>query len=56
MILKNTFTDLVKQLNAKTILIGYDHKFGKNRSADINYLIEFGKKYDFDVIEIKQKN
>ena len=34
-------------------MIGYDHKFGKNRSADINDLIEFGKKYDFDVIEIK---
>ena len=50
---KYVYEILVKQLNAKIILIGYDHKFGKNRSADINDLIEFGKKYDFDVIEIK---
>lgn len=44
---------LVQKLNAKIILIGHDHKFGRNRSADINDLIEFGKKYDFNVLEIK---
>ena len=44
---------LVKKLKAKIILIGYDHKFGKNRTADINDLILYGEKYDFKVIEIK---
>ena len=44
---------LVDQLKAKIVLIGYDHKFGKNRTADINNLKEYGKKYNFEVIEIK---
>jgi riboflavin kinase/FMN adenylyltransferase len=44
---------LVDQLRAKIVLIGYDHKFGKNRTADINNLKEYGIKYNFEVIEIK---
>ena len=44
---------LVKKLKAKIILIGYDHKFGKNRTADINDLKVYGEKYGFKVIEIK---
>ena len=44
---------LVKKLKAKIILIGYDHKFGKNRTADISDLKEYGEKYGFKVIEIK---
>ena len=44
---------LVDQLKAKIVLIGYDHKFGKNRTADINNLKEYGIKYHFEVIEIK---
>ena len=44
---------LVKKLKAKIILIGYDHKFGKNRTADITNLKIYGKKYGFKVIEIK---
>jgi riboflavin kinase/FMN adenylyltransferase len=46
---------LVNQLKAKIVLIGYDHKFGKNRTADINNLKEYGIKYNFEVIEIKAK-
>ena len=46
---------LVKKLKAKIILIGYDHKFGKNRTADITDLKIYGKKYGFKVIEIKAK-
>src|SRR5690606_12902763 len=34
------------------IIIGYDHRFGKNRNANINDLIEYGRKFDFEVIEI----
>lgn len=49
---------LVDRFNIKKIIIGYDHRFGKNRSADINDLIRFGKKYNFEVeqIEVKELN
>lgn len=43
---------LVDGLNAKQIIIGYDHRFGKNRRADINDLIAFGSQYQFKVEEI----
>lgn len=43
---------LVKQLAAKKIIIGYDHRFGKNRTADITDLKEYGKTYGFEVVEI----
>ena len=46
---------LVDQFNIGKIVIGYDHRFGKNRSADIHDLIEFGKKYHFDVEQISAK-
>lgn len=45
-------TVLVDQFNIGKIIIGYDHRFGKNRSADIHNLIEFGKKYHFHVEQI----
>ena len=44
---------LVNNLNLKKIIVGYNHRFGKNRSADINVLKYFSMKYDFEVIEIK---
>lgn len=43
---------LVDALNAKHIIIGYDHHFGKNRSANINDLKTFGKQFGFEVEEI----
>lgn len=43
---------LVDQFNIGKIIIGYDHRFGRNRSADIHDLIEFGKKYHFGVEQI----
>ena len=43
---------LVDQLKVKKIIIGHDHRFGKNRSANIDDLIVFGKKYNFDVEQI----
>lgn len=45
-------TLLVDTLNAKHIIIGYDHQFGKNRSANIDDLKIFGKQFSFDVDEI----
>lgn len=43
---------LVNQLKAKKIIIGYDHRFGRNRNANINDLITFGNTLDFEVEEI----
>lgn len=43
---------LVEKLNIKKIVIGYDHRFGRNRTATIEDLIEFGKNYGFEVEQI----
>lgn len=43
---------LVDKFNIKKIVIGYDHRFGKNRTADINDLIAFGNQYNFEVEQI----
>ncbi len=43
---------LVNQLKAKKIIIGYDHRFGRNRTANIENLKEFGLTYNFSVEEI----
>lgn len=43
---------LVDKLKIKTVIVGYDHHFGRNRSANINDLIEFGNEFNFNVIEI----
>jgi riboflavin kinase/FMN adenylyltransferase len=43
---------LVGKLNIQKIIIGHDHKFGKNRAADFNDLINFGKEFGFEVEEI----
>ena len=46
---------LVDQLSAKVVVIGYDHRFGINRSASIEELKEFAALFDFEVIEISKK-
>ena len=43
---------LVDQLNIHKIIIGYDHRFGENRSANITDLIHFGKQFNFEVEQI----
>ncbi|MEZ4970843.1 MAG: bifunctional riboflavin kinase/FAD synthetase [Flavobacteriaceae bacterium] len=43
---------LVDDLKTKKIIIGYDHRFGRNRNANINDLMAFGKAMDFEVEEI----
>lgn len=43
---------LVEKLNIQKIIIGYDHRFGRNRTANINDLIEFGREYNFLVEQI----
>ncbi|WP_425076202.1 bifunctional riboflavin kinase/FAD synthetase [Psychroserpens sp. S379A] len=49
-------TILVDELNAKHIIIGYDHHFGKNRSANIEDLKVFGKEFGFEVEEISAQD
>ena len=43
---------LVNGLGAKKVIIGYDHRFGRNRTATVNDLIEYGETYGFTVEEI----
>jgi riboflavin kinase/FMN adenylyltransferase len=43
---------LVNNIKAKRIIIGYDHRFGRNRNANIKDLISFGNTFDFEVEEI----
>jgi len=45
-------TILVDKFHIKKIIIGHDHRFGRNRSADINDLVAFGKIYNFEVEQI----
>ncbi|GAB2763560.1 bifunctional riboflavin kinase/FAD synthetase [Salinimicrobium soli] len=47
---------LVNKLRAKKIIIGYDHRFGRNRTADIHDLRKFGIEYGFDVEEISKQD
>lgn len=49
-------TILVDELNTKQIVIGYDHHFGKNRSANIKDLIEFAERFNFKVEEISAQD
>ena len=43
---------LVTSIGIKTLVIGYDHRFGKNREGSMDDLREFGQIYDFEVEEI----
>ena len=45
-------TVLVDKFNIQKIIIGYDHRFGRNRTANIDDLIDFGAKYNFEVEQI----
>ncbi len=46
---------LVRYFHPKVIVIGYDHRFGKGRIGDIEYLKRFQDKYGFIVIEISKQ-
>jgi riboflavin kinase/FMN adenylyltransferase len=45
-------TILVDRFHIQKIIIGHDHRFGRNRTANIDDLIAFGKQYDFEVEQI----
>ncbi|WP_072940982.1 bifunctional riboflavin kinase/FAD synthetase [Flavobacterium granuli] len=43
---------LVDQFHIHKIIIGHDHRFGRNRTANIDDLIRFGKQFGFEVEQI----
>lgn len=43
---------LIKKLNLKKLVIGYDHHFGRNREGNFEQLQEYGSLYGFTVDEI----
>ncbi|TYP76134.1 bifunctional riboflavin kinase/FAD synthetase [Aquimarina intermedia] len=47
---------LVKKLKARHVIIGYDHRFGRNRNSDITDLATFGMQNNFTVEEISKQD
>ena len=45
-------TVLVDRFHIHKIIIGHDHRFGRNRTANIDDLVSFGKQYNFEVEQI----
>lgn len=43
---------LVEKLNVKKVIVGYDHRFGRNREGSFENLMEMGEMFDFRVEEI----
>lgn len=46
---------LFEKFHPNTIIIGYDHKFGKHRSGDYHLLEKYGQELGFAVKEIPEK-
>ena len=47
---------LVKQIGTRKLVIGYDHRFGKNREGSFEQLKINGPQYGFDVEEISRQD
>jgi len=47
---------LVKKIGTKKIVIGYDHRFGKDRQGGFSDLQRLGPVYDFEVVEIPEQD
>lgn len=47
---------LVGKLNAKRIIVGFNHHFGHNRQGDYQYLYDLKNKYTFETEEISQQD
>lgn len=47
---------LVKEIKVSTLIIGYDHQFGRNREGNFEYLKELSELYGFDVKEISAQD
>jgi riboflavin kinase / FMN adenylyltransferase len=47
---------LVDKIGTKKIVIGYDHRFGKDRQGGLDDLLRLGPVYGFDVVEIPEQD
>jgi len=47
---------LIEKLNAKYIVVGFNHHFGHNREGDSSYLYNLKKEFDFEVEEIPEQD
>jgi riboflavin kinase/FMN adenylyltransferase len=47
---------LVNKIGTKKIVIGYDHRFGKDRSGGLKELQQFSSVYDYEVTEIPEQD
>jgi riboflavin kinase/FMN adenylyltransferase len=53
---KQFFDDiLIDKIKTKHLVLGYDHKFGKNRDGDINKLIEYTKDNSIGMTVVEPK-
>jgi len=46
---------LVQQLKVQKVVVGYDHRFGRNRTASLEDMYHYADIYDFELIEIDAK-
>lgn len=47
---------LVETIGLKNLIVGYDHRFGKNRSGGMKELLESATKYGFEVEQIDEQD
>jgi len=47
---------LVDTIGTKKIVIGYDHRFGKDRAGGFNDLLKLSTTYGYDVVEIPEQD
>ncbi len=47
---------LIETIGTKTLVIGYDHRFGKNREGGFDFLKANKEKYGFDIEEISRQD
>ena len=47
---------LVEKIHTKKLVIGYDHRFGKNREGSFEYLKSHGQEFGFELEEISRQD
>lgn len=47
---------LVDKLKTQKLVIGYDHRFGRNREGGFDYLMEHSHEYGFEIEEISRQD
>lgn len=47
---------IINTIGTKTLVIGYDHRFGKNREGGFDYLVQNASRYGFGVEEISRQD